>query len=116
METLARELERGVDIICVGYHYYKDEDIFPKARVLADRIQKFCGSFLQGDIYGLGEEEYQALKEYVIGVLEDYLEALEKRDVVYMLDTLDYGLRELLNIYIDKEKEDSTDAEEGENG
>ncbi len=115
METLARELERGIDIICVGYYYYKEKNIFPKAQVLADRIQRFCGSFLQGDIYGMGEEEYEVLRRYVIQVLKDYLEALEKKDTVYMLDTLDYGLRELLNIYIDKEKEDNIDAEEAGN-
>ena len=29
------------------------------------------------------------------------------KDMVYMLDTLDYGLRELLDIYIGKEPEET---------
>ena len=35
------------------------------------------------------------------GVLEDYVEAAKHQDMVYMMDTLDYGLRELLDIYMD---------------
>lgn len=103
MEVLARELERGIDIICMDYYYQKDENIFPKAKALAGRIQEFCGSFLQGNIYGMEEEEYRALSQYVMEVMEDYLEALAQQDLVYMLDTLDYGLRELVNIYLEKE-------------
>lgn len=106
METLAQELERGIDMICIGYYFHKNEDIFLKAKVLAERIQQFCSSFLQGNIYGMEEGEYQDLKSYVIEVLEDYLEALRQKDLIYMLDTLDYGLRELLNIYIDVDAEE----------
>ncbi|WP_168356466.1 hypothetical protein [Petralouisia muris] len=36
---------------------------------------------------------------YVIQTLEDYIEAAEQEDTVLMLDTLDYGLRELVDIY-----------------
>ena len=47
------------------------------------------------------EEEYASLQRFVIDVLTDYLESLQQRDTVLMLDTLDYGLRELINIYIE---------------
>lgn len=103
MKTLARELKCGIDIICMGYYYHKETNVILKARELANRIQRFCGSFLQGNIYGMQEEEYQSLQKYVLEVLEDYLEAIEQRDLVFMLDTLYYGLRELVNIYIEAE-------------
>ncbi|MCI9173915.1 MAG: hypothetical protein HFH49_03070 [Lachnospiraceae bacterium] len=105
MEALAEELRRGIGMICIAFYYEKDEEILLKAKALGERIQKFCSSFLQGNIYGMEDREYQELKQYVIQVLEDYLEALEQQDSVYMVDTLDYGLRELVNIYIDKEED-----------
>lgn len=110
MEALALKLRNGIDIICGGYHYYKIGKVLEAALELAEDIQNFCGSFLQGNIYNMEEEEYEGLRQYVLQILEEYVEAVEQQDLVYMLDTLDYGLRELLNIYIDEE------AEEMENG
>lgn len=105
MEQLALELMRGIDIICVTYYFKKEEDVIEKATVLAERIQRFCGSFLQGNIYGMDEEEYEYLKNYVMEVLKDYLAAVEYEDTVYMVDTLDHGLRDLAEIYRNDAKE-----------
>ena len=99
MEALARELRCGIDITCGAYYYHKDENVLLKGVALAERIQKFCGAFLQGNIYGMEDAEYQKFQAFVIGVLEDYLEVAKERDLVYMLDTLDHGLRELVDIY-----------------
>lgn len=105
MEELAFELKRGIDVICVTYYFKKEEDVIEKALVLAERIQRFCGGFLQGNIYGADDEEYEELKNYVLAVLEDYLSAAEHRDTVYMVDTLDHGLRYLTDLYTEDAKE-----------
>lgn len=104
MEALAKEINQEIDNICGGYHCYKDENVLNRAGKLAAAIQQFCSGFLQGNLFGMEEEEYLGLQRYVIQVLEDYMEAIKQQDMVYMLDTLDYGLRELLNIYIDTEE------------
>ncbi len=101
MEELARELSVAIDNICGGYHYYKDENVLNRSLGLAGRIQTFCSHFLQGNVFGMEEAEYEGLERYVTGVLEDYVEAAKHQDMVYMMDTLDYGLRELLDIYMD---------------
>ncbi len=113
MEALAEELRRGIGMICVNYYYQKDEEILLKAKVLGERIRRFCSSFLEGNIYGMEDEEYRNLERYVIQVLEDYLDALEQWDPVSMVDTLDYGLRELVNIYIDKEEDCRGEEDDG---
>lgn len=108
MEALAKELIQEIDTICVGYHFYKDEGIvMEKAPKFVPKIQQFCSFFLQGNIFGIEEEEYLKLQKYVVGVLKDYTKALEQHDIVYILDTLDYGLRELLNLYVDGEAEET---------
>lgn len=110
MEELARRLSNQIDSICEGYHYYKDENVMRPSLELAQDIRLFCSYFLQGNIFGMEEKEYTEFERYVVQVLEDYMEAVKQQDMFYMLDTLDFGLRELLNIYID------TDAEEGNHG
>lgn len=105
MEELARELIQGIDTVCEGYHFYKDEEIVMEKTVeFVPKIQQFCSCFLQGDMFGIEKEEYIKLQYYVVEILRDYTEALEQRDIVYILDTLDYGLRELLNIYKNAEE------------
>lgn len=105
MEKLARELRRGIDIICVTYHFQKDEQVLEKAGVLTEKIRLFCSELLQGNIYGMEDAEYEQLKNYVLEVLSDYLAAMEHQDPVYMTDTLDYGLRELTDLFTDDAKE-----------
>ncbi len=106
MEELARKLSNGIDNICGGFHYFKKENVLDKSRELAEDIQRFCSCFLQGNIFGMEKDEYADFEQFVIQVLEDYIEAMKQQDMVYMLDTLDYGLRELLNIYIDVDAEE----------
>lgn len=105
MEELAKRLSGKIDNICGGFHYYKNENVLNRSQELANDIQQFCSCFLQGNIFGMEDEEYAGFEQYVIQVLEDYMEALKQKDMFYMLDTLDFGLRELLNIYIEAEEE-----------
>lgn len=102
MEEKAKELRTVIDTICGGYHIYKDEEVIEKSQKAANQIQEYCKFFLQGNIFDMGEEEYQDLCGYVVQTLEDFVESLEQRDTVLMLDTLDYGLRELVNLYLKK--------------
>ncbi len=102
MEEKAKELWVIIDTVCGGYHIYKDEKVIEKAQKAAGKIQEYCAFFLQGNIFGMEEEEYQELYGYVVQVLKDFVEALEQGDTIWMLDTLDYGLRELVDLYREK--------------
>ena len=99
MEELANKIRIDIDNICGRYHYYKDENVLTKSQELNKEIQQLCSYFLQGNIFEVEEQEYQELQQYVVQVLEDYIEAVKQQDMVLMLDTLDYGLREILNIF-----------------
>ena len=110
MEEKAKELWVIIDTVCGGYHIYKDEKVIEKAKQAAGQVQEYCEvflqgndfGFLQGNIFGMEEEEYQELYGYVVQVLKDFVEALEQGDTIWMLDTLDYGLRELVDLYREK--------------
>lgn len=109
MEVLAKELKQDISKICMEYYYYKQTNVIEKGIQLSGKIQEFASALLQEDIFGIGEEEYAGLQNYVIQVLKDYMEAVAQRDVVLMIDVLDYGLRELLNIFIETDAAEETD-------
>lgn len=101
METLAKELRRDIDLICIGYHYDRQTNVVEKGKALSKKIEELVSVFLKGNIFDMEEEEYIGLQNYVLQVLRDYTQALEQRDMVLMIDTLDYGVKELLMVFID---------------
>ena len=101
MEALAKELRRNIDLICIGYHYDRQTNVVEKGKALSKKIEELVSVFLKGNIFDMEEEEYIGLQNYVLQVLRDYTQALEQRDMVLMIDTLDYGVRELLMVFID---------------
>lgn len=108
MEALARNLCDAVNRICIEYYNFKAEDTVEKALTLRDDIEKLAG----GLIAVLGSDgESEELRAYVLCVLNDYVEAAKQNDEVLMLDTLDYGLRDILMIYIDEEEETESDGQ-----
>ena len=58
MRALAAELREKIDGICIEYHYFKNENVIEKAKEIIPTIQKYCTGFLQGNSYGISEEEY----------------------------------------------------------
>ena len=101
MEVLAKELRTEIDLICIEYHYGKQTNIIEKIGKIQGKIQQYFSFFLQDNIFGLSEEEYECLSQYVLQVLKDYVEALANEDMVLMIDTVEWGFRELLNLVIE---------------
>ena len=100
MEELAKEINEKMTRICIEYLFLKQTDVITKVLPLTEDIQSFLNVFLQGNVFGIEEEDYEQLLSYAFRVAEDYVEAISQKDAVLMIDTLDYGLRELLNIYL----------------
>ena len=46
------------------------------------------------------------MENYAINVLNDLVEAIEREDQVLLVDTLDYGVRDLMKIFVDEREED----------
>ena len=102
MEALAKELRTEIDLICIDYYYRKQIDVIEKVKKIQEKIEQYVSFFLQGNIFGVNEEEYETFTQYVLQVLKDYSEAIENYDMVLMVDTLEWGFRELLNLAIEE--------------
>jgi hypothetical protein len=94
---MANELIEKIDQICVGYYFFRNSDGVERAKDLSGEIQTYLGQLLrltEGDT----SEEGDILRHYIAEVVEDYMSAIDQRDLVLMIDTLEYGLRELLQL------------------
>lgn len=97
MEEKARELVKKIDQICIGYNYFRNTDGLKTAKELAGDIQDYIYNLLMLTEKDASEDSI-LLQNYIVEVLEDYMEAIDQNDLVLMIDTLDYGLRELLGL------------------
>lgn len=111
MEELAKELLLKINDICICYHYFKKADTVEKGIGLSEKIQQFVSVLLEGNIFGMEKEEQEGFQNYVLQTLEDYAEAAVQRDAVLMVDTLDYGFRELLDIFVNEEEREGLDGQ-----
>lgn len=106
MEEQARELIKEIDQLCIEYYYFKSHGTIERSKKIISIIQDFITIFLNGNIFGIDDVEYENIRNYSLEVLRDINDALENRDEILMIDTLAYGLRSLAEIFIDGECKD----------
>ncbi len=111
MEELAKKMLYDINMLCINFHYFRKTDVFDKIEQTTENIQQFTNTLIRGIQKGEIDDRDAVLQEYVVQILNDYMEAIQYRDSVLMLDTLDYGLRELLNIFA--EEKNGEDNESG---
>ena len=90
------------DINFIGYYASKNNDIhyIDKAKELFPQIQKFSDWFLKENIFGIDEDFYQKMKINLVNILKDCMTAIEQNDRVLMLDALEYGISEYLQLFL----------------
>ncbi len=105
MEALVKKLTEKINELCIEYYYLRNQMIIENGKKLLPDIKTVAECLLQV----LAEdrtEEAEGLKQYILDVLNDYMEAINHRDMVLMIDTLDVGLREVLNLFTTEEGRD----------
>lgn len=107
MKVLANELLPEINRICAEYHFFKQTNVIEKVTKIQQELQQYITFFLQGDVFGLGAAEYNALSAYALQVLRDYSEAYINRDAVWMVDTLEHGVRKLVQLLAEEGIEES---------
>lgn len=101
MEELAVELLKEITDLCVRYHYFRENSLINDVKKITPRIQEFVSKLLDMIEQQADSQDKDDILEYTNGVINDYVSAIQNADVVLLIDTLDYGLRELLNMFAD---------------
>lgn len=97
------QLYRKVFETCVQFAVYQEKNIQENLKLLLPMIEEFTKEFLAENSYGFVEEDYQLLGQLLLNILQDIVEGLEYRDEILLEDTIEYGLKEFLELLIPDE-------------
>lgn len=90
------------EINFIGYYASKNNDIhyIDKAKELFPQIQEFSDWFFKENVFEIDEVLYQKLQINLVDILKDCITAMEENDRVLMLDALEYGISEYLQMFL----------------
>ena len=106
MEELARIIIDNINKICIDFYYFRKEnimkvgmDILPNIQKIFEQINLFANENPQ-------DKDIVGMQNFALNVIKDLLSAIENEDKVLLVDTLDFGVRELMNIFIEEGSDD----------
>lgn len=99
------ELYKKVFYTCTQFAVYQKKDVQKNVEQLLPLLNEYADFFLTENQYGLKEEDYRLLQQLLINILQDIMQGLENRDNVLLEDTIEYGLKEFLELFIIEEQE-----------
>ncbi len=99
------ELYKKVYHACVEFAVYRKKNIKENVTDFLPLLGGFANQFLEGNYFGFDEEDYQQLKQLLLNILNDIAQGLEQRDNVLLEDTVEFGVKEFLELFIPDEEE-----------
>lgn len=97
-------LYKKVFFICVQFAVYEKEDIQKRIEEIIPELNSFTTFFLEENTFKLNLEDYQLLQQLLIDILKDIMQAMENRDNILLEDTLEYGLKPFLELFLEDKK------------
>ncbi len=97
-------LYKKVFSICVQFAVYEKEDIQKRIEEIIPELNSFTTFFLEENTFKLNLEDYQLLQQLLIDILKDIMQAMENRDNILLEDTLEYGLKPFLELFLEDKK------------
>lgn len=99
MEEKIADLYRSLVEISARYMIYQKRDNIEAVKELIPQIQEFVLWFMEENRFGVEEEVYQGLRNGLLQILEDILQAIGQGDKVLLHDAVAYGLIEILELF-----------------
>lgn len=103
MEEKIKLLYMNINYIGYCYTQYFGNDYVENAKKLIPQIEEFSSWFLSGNQFGIEEEIYQGLSQNLLVILDDIVQAVKEHDMVLMMDALENGVCEYLNLFVPEE-------------
>lgn len=110
MDDKIKSLFQSVYQMSFRYLIEQKRDIVVQVKEIIPQIQEFVLWFLEGNRFGIEDELYQEMQNYVLQVLSDIMDAITQNDRVLLHDAIAYGLMEFLRIFIDSAQEEIEDG------
>lgn len=101
-KTLVEQLYVKVFGLCASFAVYR-KNIMNKIRAIFPEIRCIAEEILHTADLGLNQEEDRFVRQLLIDTLEDLVQAMTYQDEVLLEDTVEYGLKEFLELFISDE-------------
>lgn len=101
-KTLLEQLYVKVFGLCASFAVYR-KNIMNEIRAIFPEIRCIAEEILHTADLGLNQEEDRFVRQLLIDTLEDLVQAMTYQDEVLLEDTVEYGLKELLELFISDE-------------
>lgn len=88
--------------LCAGFAVYR-ESILQPAQAILPEITCVAEEILHTEDFGLNEEEDRLVRQLLLDILDDLVQSITYQDEVLLEDTLEYGLKEYLEMFITDE-------------
>lgn len=98
------ELYKKVFNICVGFAVYNKTNIIEEMYKILPEIKKNSMKILENNIYNMEDADYNALRTFLLEILQDIIQGIEQRDTVLLEDVCEYGLKKFLELFFTEEK------------
>lgn len=108
MEDKIRELRQKIEQIGLHYVVLQERHIMEEMMEILPQVQEFAVWFLGGNQFGISSEDYQALCENLLSILNDISKAMEQKDKVLMFDSIHFGILEYLKMFAEEETEEDS--------
>lgn len=105
MEDKIRDLYKELRNMIAGYLIYQNRNNCEKIKKVMPQIQEFVLWFIEENKFGIEEELYNGLKENLLYILSDVLDAINQGDIVLLNDAVAYGFMDYLELFVDLEEE-----------
>ena len=106
MEELAKKTIANINERCLDFYYFRKENVMERGVALLDNVQEIFKQINFLATENPNDKDVLNMENYAINVLNDLVEAIEREDQVLLVDTLDYGVRDLMKIFVDEREED----------
>lgn len=98
-KTLLEQLYVKIFELCAKFAVYH-ESVMDAVRLIFPEIKCLAEDILYTEDLGLNEEDGRLVRQLLVDILQDLVQSITYQDEVLLEDTLEYGLKDFLEMFI----------------
>lgn len=103
MEESAKKIIQKLNSICAYFYIYKSSNSIQEGKELLSDIQQFGNYILEIVENNKEDKEWLQVNDFMLECINDYVSSIRNNDAVLLIDTLDFGIRKLANMFIEED-------------
>lgn len=93
-----------------SFMIHQDRAFLENVHKRVPKIEEFILWFMSENHLHIEDASYKIMCQNLLDILQDLLEAMQRKDMVMLNDALAYGFMDYLDLFLSIEKEDESDT------